>query len=77
MELRQKEIENGEQLVQHARRGNVHEVKQLLEDGISVNAEEYNRCLFYKSQNYMTPLQCASFNGHVSCVKYCWNTKLV
>ena len=68
-ELLQREIENGNLLVQKTTEGDTDEVRKLLEQGISVNAVEYNRFLFYKSQNYLTPLQVAASLGHADLVQ--------
>ncbi len=62
-ELLQKEIENGRLLVEATENDNVEEMQRLLDMGASVNADEYNRTLFYKSKNYMTPLQIAAIKG--------------
>lgn len=65
----QKEIENGKALVEAAMTGDLEEVQQLLNDGTSVDADDYNRSLFYKSLNYMTPLLCAASKGHTRVLK--------
>ena len=65
----QREIENGGALVEYSLSGNAEGIRNLLEKGTSVNAEDYNRSLFYKSQNYKTPLQCAASKGHGDCLK--------
>ena len=59
----QMEIENGRLLVEATENNDVEEMKKLLEKGASVNADEYNRTLFYKSRNYLTPLQIAAQKG--------------
>lgn len=59
----------GHRLVMSAFDGDIDSVTHLISDGCSVNAEEYNRMLFYASKNYITPLQAASANGHLECVK--------
>ena len=65
----QKEIENGKALVDYALSGNLEGVQQLLESGTSVDADDFNRSLFYKSQNYMTPLLCAASKGRVDVLR--------
>ena len=62
-EILQKEIESGKNLVEATENNDTDKVKNLLECGVSVNADEYNRTLFYKCQNYMTPLQIAATKG--------------
>ena len=69
-EILQKSNEEGKKLVSLAQAGNLEGVKRLVESGASVNAEEYNRFLFYRSQNYMTPLQCAALHGHSDLVQF-------
>ncbi|KAL3864058.1 hypothetical protein ACJMK2_005767 [Sinanodonta woodiana] len=64
-----KEIEEEKKLVEAAKSGNLEDVKRLLEAGVSPDASEYNRSLFYKSQNYMTPLQYAAVNGYTDLVR--------
>ncbi len=64
-----KEREHGRQLVEKATAGDQAGVLKLLEAGVSVNAEEYNRYLFYRSENYMSPLQCAAKYGHEEVTK--------
>ena len=68
-QILQKEIENCRLLVESAENNDVQIMRTLLERGTSVNAEEYNRTLFYKSKNYLTPLQIASQKGFVEPVK--------
>ena len=65
----QKEIENGKALVDSALSGDLEGVQRLLDAGTSVDADDYNRSLFYKSQNYMTPLLCAASSGHVQVLR--------
>ncbi|XP_015924353.1 serine/threonine-protein phosphatase 6 regulatory ankyrin repeat subunit B isoform X2 [Parasteatoda tepidariorum] len=55
-------------LVEAAAIGDFEKVFRLLKAGISVDAEEYNKVLFYASKNYMTPLQLAAEKGHSKCV---------
>ena len=47
----------------------MEDVRSILKSGVSVDADEYNRSLFYKSKNYMTPLLCAASRGNSECVK--------
>ena len=68
-EVLQKEIEIGRKLVKLSMAGDGKATHELLKAGASVNAEEYNRSLFYASKNYMTPLQVASNAGHQKCVQ--------
>ena len=63
------EIENGRLLVEATENNDVEEMERLLEHGASVNADEYNRTLFYKSRNYLTPLQIAAQKGLAGPVK--------
>ena len=69
-ELLQKEIDDGQFMVECATNGNLEGLKDCVEANVSINADEYNRSLFYKSQNYMTPLLCAAKFGHGNCVSY-------
>ena len=64
-----KEIENGRLLVEATENDDVTTMKILLKSGASVNADEYNRTLFYKSRNYLTPLQIAAQKGYSGPVK--------
>ncbi|CAG2235261.1 uncharacterized protein LOC143073645 [Mytilus galloprovincialis] len=50
-------------LVVAAKNGRIERVKQLLQRGASPDAKEYNRSLFYASENYNTPLQNAASEG--------------
>ncbi len=68
-ELLQKGIENGRMLVEATEKNDVDAMRKLLESGTSVNADEYNRTLFYKCKNYLTPLQIASQKGLPEPVK--------
>ena len=65
----QMEIENGRLLVEATENNDVATMQTLLENGASVNADEYNRTLFYKSRNYLTPLQIAAQKGFAGPVK--------
>lgn len=62
------ETQSEKLLVEAAAKGDVKTVTRLLKAGVSVDADEYNKALFYASKNYMTPLQLASANNNVSCV---------
>ena len=68
-ELLQREIENCWRLVESATEGLVEDVRSILKSSVSVDADEYNRSLFYKSKNYMTPLLCAASRGNSECVR--------
>ena len=65
----QMEIENGRLLIEATENNDVATMQTLLENGASVNADEYNRTLFYKSRNYLTPLQIAAQKGFAGPVK--------
>uniref|UniRef100_T1IID4 Uncharacterized protein n=1 Tax=Strigamia maritima TaxID=126957 RepID=T1IID4_STRMM len=58
------DILNGKLLVEAAKEGDDAQILKLLQAGVSVNAEEYNKSLFYQSENYWTPLQVAVACGH-------------
>ncbi|KAK3094738.1 hypothetical protein FSP39_005607 [Pinctada imbricata] len=58
------------ELVDAAKRGDFCMVKELLEFGICPDAKEYNKCLFYESKNYTTPLQIAATNGSSDIVNF-------
>eukprot|EP00058_Branchiostoma_floridae_P023619 XP_002609109.1 hypothetical protein BRAFLDRAFT_126136 [Branchiostoma floridae] len=66
---RQRQISLGRQLVEASRKGEGSVIRNLLKVGASVDAEEFNRTLFYASQNYLTPLQEAAKFGHADCVR--------
>lgn len=63
------ELQSERLLVEAAAHGDLDTVVTLLESGISVDADEHNRALFYASKNYMTPLQMACENGYTACVE--------
>lgn len=63
------EVQNEQALVEAAVVGDHEKISELLSSGVSVDAEEYNKLLFYASKNYMTPLQIASANGYLKCVQ--------
>lgn len=67
-EVLEKEIDIGKALVDVAISGDAASMAEILADEVSVNADAYNRSLFYKSQNYMTPLQHTTNYGHSKCV---------
>ncbi|KAH3802949.1 hypothetical protein DPMN_156647 [Dreissena polymorpha] len=50
-----KDIDSEKKLVASTKKGDYNEVESLLNLGVSVDATEYNRQLFYQSENYMTP----------------------
>ncbi|KAI8479773.1 hypothetical protein Bbelb_424750 [Branchiostoma belcheri] len=66
---RQRQISLGRQLVEASKKGESSVIRNLLKVGASVDAEEFNRTLFYASQNYLTPLQEAAKYGHADCVR--------
>lgn len=57
-------------LVKAAKHGILEVVKSLLKRGASADAKEYNRCLFYASVNYVTPLQNAVIGGFNEIAQY-------
>ncbi|GBM60486.1 Serine/threonine-protein phosphatase 6 regulatory ankyrin repeat subunit C [Araneus ventricosus] len=63
------EIQSERLLVEASARGDLKTVVHLLECRVSVDAEEYNKALFYASKNYMTPLQMAAANGYIDCLE--------
>ncbi|XP_064599919.1 serine/threonine-protein phosphatase 6 regulatory ankyrin repeat subunit B-like [Liolophura sinensis] len=67
-EVLQKEIERDKLLAEASQNGNCSLLKQLLAEGASPDAAEFNRSLFYASKNYITPLQFAASAGHTECV---------
>jgi len=72
-EVLQREIESGRELVECTTNGDFKGMQRLLDSGASVNAEEYNRSLFYKSLNYLTPLHIAVSRGFTQCVELLLN----
>ena len=66
---RNEEVQLERSLVEAAANGNYDKIVELLDSGVSVDAEEYNKLLFYASKNYVTPLQIAAANGHDKCVQ--------
>lgn len=63
------EVQIEQILVEAAAAGDCDKVLELLKCGASVDAEEYNKLLFYASKNYVTPLQISAANGHDKCVQ--------
>lgn len=63
------EMQSEKLLVEAAAKGDLDTVVKLLRNGVSVDAEEYNKALFYASKNYMTPLQMAAANGYIKCLE--------
>ncbi|XP_013386714.1 serine/threonine-protein phosphatase 6 regulatory ankyrin repeat subunit B [Lingula anatina] len=61
-------IELTQRIVEASQEGDFDTIKSLLEAGVSVNAAEYNKTLFYASQNYMTPLQICAEHGFLECI---------
>lgn len=68
-ELMLMEIEQDKRLVEASRSGELDEVRNLLKTGASPDATEYNKSLFYDSQNYLTPLMTAASGGHTDIVR--------
>ena len=64
-----KEMDGEKKLVEAATTGNLEEASLLIQTGVSVDAVDYNKHLFYQSENYMTPLQYATVKGFPSLVK--------
>ncbi|OWF45349.1 ankyrin repeat, PH and SEC7 domain containing protein secG-like [Mizuhopecten yessoensis] len=69
-EMIQKDFELDRKLVLASKEGDFEEVKRLAELGASPDSTEYNKNLFYASQNYTTPLQNAAANGYHEIVQY-------
>jgi len=57
-------------LVASAKDGVLERAKLLLDKGASPDAKEYNRSLFYASENYTTPLQNAASGGFHELTQY-------
>ena len=68
-DLRQRELDREKKLIDETKANNIEAVRTLLENGVHIDAGDYNRFLFYKSQNYMTPLQIAAREGFTDLVK--------
>lgn len=68
-EVLQKEIERDKLLVEASQNGESSLLNQLLAEGASPDAAEFNRSLFYASKNYITPLQFAASAGYTECVE--------
>ena len=64
-----KEISDEKKLVDAAKNGDSEEARRLLEAGVSPDSSEYNKQLFYQSENYMTPLQFATQMGYPNLVR--------
>jgi ankyrin repeat protein len=64
-----KDIEDEKRLVEVTKLGNYEEVDRLLQCGVSPDTTEYNRQLFYQSENYMTPLHFATARGFPELLK--------
>ena len=69
IEVSLKEMDGERKLVETAIAGNLEEATSLIQTGVSVDAVDYNKHLFYQSENYMTPLQYATAKGFPSLVK--------
>lgn len=69
-EIIQKELKLEKQLVDAALDGDFEAVKYCIENGASADAAEYNKSLFYASQNYITPLQNATQAGFSTILHY-------
>lgn len=68
-EINLKDIEDEKRLVEVTKLGNYEEVEKLLKYGVSPDTTEYNRQLFYQSENYMTPLHYATAKGFPGLLK--------
>lgn len=64
-----KDIEDERRLVEVTKSGDYNEAERLLQNGVSPDSTEYNRQLFYQSENYMTPLHFATTKGFPLLVK--------
>ena len=64
-----KDIVDEQTLVDAAKGGDYYKAKTLLDAGVAPDTPEYNRQLFYQSENYMTPLHYATANGFANLVK--------
>lgn len=64
-----RELEDEKRLVEAAKVGNIDEARKLLEAGVSPDSLEYNKQLFYQSENYMTPLHYATAMGYSDLMK--------
>ncbi|XP_050396463.1 serine/threonine-protein phosphatase 6 regulatory ankyrin repeat subunit B [Patella vulgata] len=58
-EVLEKEIDQDKRLIDAVNEGDTGLVESLLKAGVSADALEYNRSLFYASKNYLTPIQFA------------------
>lgn len=68
-EINLKEIEDETRLVEVTKSGNYDEADRLMQNGVSPDTTEYNRQLFYQSENYMTPLHFATAKGFPRLLK--------
>jgi len=64
-----KDIGDEKLLVEAARTGDFESARLLLDAGVAPDSPEYNKQLFYQSDNYMTPLHYATANGFASLVQ--------
>ena len=64
-----KELEDEKRLVEAAKSGDRETAALLIESGVSVDVVDYNKHLFYQSENYMTPLQFATAEGFPELVR--------
>jgi len=64
-----KEVTNERNLIESVLENNFQDVVSLLDSGVSPDAHEYNKQLFYKLENYLTPLHHAVLHGYSDLVK--------
>lgn len=64
-----KDLIDEKALVEAAKNGDYIKAKELLDLGVAPDTPEYNKQLFYQSENYMTPLHYATANGYSNLVK--------
>ena len=64
-----KELEDEKRLVEAAKSGDCDIATRLIRSGVSVDVTDYNKHLFYQSENYMTPLQFATAEGFPELVQ--------
>ena len=69
IEVALKEMEGEKRLVEAANTGDLEAASLLIQSGVSVDAVDYNKHLFYQSENYMTPLQYATAKGFPELVQ--------
>ncbi|XP_052770602.1 serine/threonine-protein phosphatase 6 regulatory ankyrin repeat subunit C-like [Mya arenaria] len=62
--LSTKDVSNEKRLTEAAQNRNIKEIERLLDAGVSPDASELNRQLFYQSEYYLTPLHHATHRGY-------------